>query len=92
MSKPKKPRSRAGSYSTFEKRYKPIEVEDSDGLLLREYQEIPLGTSERYVWTVVEAEGRMYLIAGRHLVNRIGYVLCEVPYTDDEEDSPGYVF
>jgi hypothetical protein len=39
----------------------------------------------RRLWTMVEAEDSMYLVQGSHYVNRLYYVICEVPYEKDEE-------
>jgi len=32
------------------------------------------------VWTVLDVEGKLYLAAGRHYVNRFGYFICEVEW------------
>jgi hypothetical protein len=39
------------------------------------------------VWTIVDGttNGRCYLLNGWHLVNRIGYVFCEVPWVEGDE-------
>lgn len=36
------------------------------------------------VWTVVDGDGPAAIIAGRHMVNRIGYIVTEVPWTNDD--------
>lgn len=56
------------------------------------------------VWTLIEGDdGRQYISSGFHKVNRIGYFLCEKPYTgasceflddgvdEDEEEVPSYL-
>jgi len=86
-----KRRTRAGSFEQFAKRYRPIEMDD--GSLMRDWQEIPLGTDERCVWTIVEGDNnRLYLTPGYHYVNRLGYAVCEVPFPDIEDELPGYVY
>jgi hypothetical protein len=36
------------------------------------------------VWTYMEGDdGELLLVAGRHFVNRIGYLVCEVPWEDE---------
>ena len=34
------------------------------------------------VWTVIEDDGYMYIIPGYHWINRIGYILTEVPWSN----------
>lgn len=75
---------RAGTFAQFKKRFGPIEC--PDGRLMRERHEIPPDTDYRLVWTMIEGERRhtWYLSPGWHLVNRLGYVLCERPFSDEE--------
>jgi hypothetical protein len=35
------------------------------------------------VWTWVEAEGGTYLVSGQSYVNRLGYLICTVPWTEE---------
>ena len=37
------------------------------------------------VWTLVDEDGKTYLIAGIHWVNRLGYVVSEEPWSDPDE-------
>jgi hypothetical protein len=84
-------RKRAGTYATFERRYKPIAL--ADGTVLREKQAMPEGVDWQRVWTVVDCDnGKQYLCPGLHLVNRVGYVLCGVSFPMEECTSPGYVY
>jgi len=40
----------------------------------------------RYVWTYMsDDEGFICISAGRHLINRIGYVVTEQPWIDENE-------
>lgn len=34
------------------------------------------------VWTILEADGKMFYCPGYSIVNRIGYLICEKEYTD----------
>lgn len=36
------------------------------------------------VWTIIDAEGELYLIAGLHFVNRMGYILSNEDWTEEE--------
>ena len=33
--------------------------------------------SRKQIWTIIEAEGKMYFVSGYHYVNRFGYLLTE---------------
>lgn len=44
----------------------------------------------RNVWTWVEAEGHGYIVPGFHYVNRVGYFITEVPFTEEDEQSEGW--
>lgn len=39
------------------------------------------------IWTIVDgsSDSNMYLITGYHLVNRVGYVVCENAWIEDME-------
>ena len=37
------------------------------------------------VWTEVDGDDGVYIVAGYHLANRINYYVTEIPWTDDEE-------
>jgi hypothetical protein len=82
-----KQRKRAGTYKTFEKTFVP--TSDPDGGILCSWDKVK-DADEHYVWTIVDAEGRLYLIPGINFVNRIGYVLCAEPWDDAELSNPGF--
>ena len=72
-------RTRAGSWRVFERRFRPITRDDDS--LLWDYRELPQPVDARRLWTVVDCNGKLYLAAGFHYVNRIGYVRCELPWS-----------
>ena len=39
------------------------------------------------VWTLVEAEGNLYICQGFHHVNRMGYFIASVPFIDGNKDE-----
>ena len=39
------------------------------------------------VWTLVEAEGNIYAVAGIHFVNRLGYVVTAEPWPGDDAEA-----
>lgn len=36
------------------------------------------------VWTIVDSEGELYLIAGLHFVNRMGYILSNEDWAEED--------
>lgn len=87
-----KPRQKAGAYTTFERRYGPtVNVE---GGVLRGWDDPAVlnEANERLIWTIVDADGKMYVVPGYATVNFMGRVLCERPWSDGELASPGYVY
>ncbi len=39
---------------------------------------------ESCVWTVVDGDDGPAIVAGRHFVNRLGYIVTEIPRTSDD--------
>lgn len=74
--------TRARRWATFERLFDPIERNDRCASLIREPWEVPPDPDCRYWWTVIDpmTTGQLYLCAGFHLVNRLGYVLCRNPW------------
>ena len=83
-----RPRTRCGSWSTFERRFKPIDSPDQTVWWRRE--QLPKDVDERLVWTITDCDGKLYVAPGYHFVNRIDYVLCELPWTDEDFAQPTY--
>jgi hypothetical protein len=52
-----------------------LETFGDDFLLAREY-------AQEYVWTVVDASTDQWIIPGLHHVNRVCYLLTEIPHSD----------
>ena len=86
--RPFKQRTRTGSWNTFERRFRPIDSPDDTVWWRRD--QLPKDVDPRLVWTILDCEGRLYLACGFHYVNRLDYVLCEVPWNDDDERQPSY--
>lgn len=82
------PRKRVGSWRTFERRFRPLDGPDGAQYWPRE--KLPKDVDYRLVWTILDCDGRLYVSPGFHLVNRIDYVLCEVPWTDEDAQQPDY--
>lgn len=82
------PRKRVGGWHTFERRFRPID--GPDGALYWRLEQLPKNVDMRLVWTITECDGKLYVVPGYHTVNRIDYVLCTVPWTDQDFAAPGY--
>lgn len=82
------PRTRAGSWRTFERRFRPLDGPDGAQYWPRE--KLPVDVDCHLVWTILDCDGKLYVSPGFHFVNRIDYVLCEVPWTDEDLQQPDY--
>jgi len=68
----------------FDDLFNPLERE-SDGEIVRDFADVK-DEDARRVWTIVDGEGGgMYALPGFHVVNRVGYVLTEKPWTDEND-------
>lgn len=86
---------RKSDFETFLEKFKPIENNIEENLFMFEtygeqYEIVKNHIKEKgnqYCWTVVNGEkGNLYLIPGRHFVNRFGYVLTTVPFEENQRD------
>ena len=71
------------SSDEFEETYKPY-VKD-DGSMVYDAAEMSSregGPGANNWWTLVDVDGRLYLVPGIHYVNRMGYVVTRVPHND----------
>ena len=39
--------------------------------------------ADDYVWTLVDADGKLYVESGFHYVNRLGYFITQKPHTQE---------
>lgn len=78
---------RTGSYNTFEKRYQSVTKED--GTMLFETYGLDLeeviNTNYNHIWTLVDCDGKLRIVAGYHLVNRMNYIITKKPWKSKEE-------
>ena len=84
----RRPRTRTGSWSTFERRFRPIDSPDQTVWWGQE--QLPVAVNQHLVWTIVDCDGKLYVTPGFRFINRIDYVLCETPWTDDDMLQPDY--
>ena len=84
------------SWDSWVEKYKPIKNhitkypnKDADYDMFETYgaeQDYVYSVDEKLVWTEVQGDMSMLLLAGRHFVNRLNYYVCEVPWeTGDEQ-------
>jgi hypothetical protein len=43
------------------------------------------GYNDKYVWTLMECDGKTFLSAGKHFVNRLGYFITDKKWKNKEE-------
>lgn len=84
-----KPRSRAGSWETFVKRYGPKPGPEGNELYPWDHADVR-AADERHVWTVVDCDGVLYVTAGLATVNYMGRIITARPWDDSEQSQPGY--
>ena len=83
-----KQRTRTGSWSTFERRFQPIDSPDKT--LWWDRKQLPAGIDPHRVWTILDCDGKLLVAPGYHFVNQLDYVVCELPWTDEDVRQPPY--
>jgi len=80
------------TYEQFEETYKPIKnpfVQDSsyNGCMFETYGVELAHVREqdiKNIWTIVDCENEeIWIIPGYSIINRIGYILCEIPWESE---------
>lgn len=75
--------------AAFFEHYKPIENGDGEQMFetfAPDYDAVQ-AADPKTVWTLIDAEGSLYITAGWHFVNRIGYYIASVPRTEESEEQ-----
>lgn len=87
-------KSRAGSWATFVRRYRPLPINARGDAFSRLYDDpLVLGAKPDTVWTIVDGDnGELYVVPGFAVVNYVGRIVCEVPYPPSELGNTGYVY
>lgn len=73
-------------WDQWAEKYKPVGPEDSQ--MFETYGadlQTVLGTHHRYIWTWMQGDHSDIICAGYHLVNRLGYYITEVPWTNEDD-------
>lgn len=76
--------SAATTFEAYDATYDPIPSPTDGSCLLHEHHEVA-HAGERRVWTVVEVDDAMAILAGFHVVNQIGYLLTRKPWVSGDE-------
>ena len=79
------------SYEDWFETYKPIKNEleadaPYDGCMFETYGEqldFIRQRPESRIWTLVDCDGKLYVTSGYHFVNRMGYFITELPFTEE---------
>jgi hypothetical protein len=78
------------TYEEWENKYRPIKnhiVADDDTISFETYGDEVLFVCEQpndTVWTEMDGDDGVYIVAGYHLANRICYYVTEIPWTDED--------
>jgi hypothetical protein len=70
--------------------YRPIRNQNGDTRWFETYGEeleevkAQVTKDPRKVWTIVDCEGKLYVVAGCHFVNRLNYIITELPWESDD--------
>lgn len=80
------------TYEEWSAKYKPIKnyLVDDDTTSFETYGvelEFVCKQPNATVWTEMDGDDGVYIVAGYHLVNRLVYYVTEVPWTDSEADD-----
>ena len=89
---------KANEWDEFVKKYRPVKNHLNgnapyDGFIFETYGEeykyvecisVNPKTSDK-IWTICEEDGATFIQAGWHFVNRLGYIITEIPFTDKDE-------
>jgi hypothetical protein len=78
-------------WSDWETKFKPVKNhfrKDPDEIMFETYGEeldYVFSVEPNTVWTYVQGDTSMIIVAGYHYVNRIGYYITEVPWTNEDD-------
>ena len=75
------------SYDEWFDKYKPKTNKHGDVIYFETYGDeldTVVATPNEYVWTVVDGGDYFGYSAGTHFVNRMNYIICEVPWEDED--------
>ncbi len=74
-------------YDEWAEKYKPVGRHEESRMFETYGKDLEtvLGTHPRHVWTWMQGDMSDIICAGYHLVNRLGYFITEVPWTNEND-------
>lgn len=79
---------RRDDYTVFTEKFCPVE-QSPDNFLFETYgedYEIVKNTDPNYIWTVMDCDGKLYIVPGWHWVNRMNYFITKNPWSEGQRD------
>lgn len=83
---------RKEDFDVFCKRFQPVSdntivgedthLFETYGTDLKRVQNTPIN----HIWTLLDCGGKLYLSAGFHRINRLNYVITQIPWTEGQRD------
>jgi hypothetical protein len=84
---------RRDDYDVFCDKFKPVTTEENgNGPELRKFHWAgkDLEDLKKYpdnqIWTMLDCDGKIYIVPGWHYVNRMDYLITEVPWKEGQRD------
>lgn len=84
--------SRKDDFTVFCEKFQPIsdntsvgedtQLFETYGTDLERVQNTPIN----HIWTVIDCDGKLYISAGYHRVNRMNYMITQIPWQDGQRD------
>jgi hypothetical protein len=74
-------------WSTFHDRYEPLTEPSGDSQLWEREALQAANPDLNHVWTVIDCDGTLYVTAGYHVVNRLGYAVTKHPWVTGDEQA-----
>lgn len=84
---------RKSDFDTWYEKFKPNENERGELILYETYDEDlekVCKTDSKYIWTLIDSDGDLYISPGRHWVNRLNYFICNNPHNGDKQRDYKY--
>lgn len=85
-------------FDIFLEKYDPIPVSTEEFYYMvdnwhdsEEWEKIKQANTENKVWTVIDGEdSELWVISGLHIVNRIGYIICNKSFEENTDEEYKY--
>lgn len=85
-------------FDIFLEKYDPIPVSTEEFYYMvdnwrdsEEWEKIKQANTENKVWTVIDGEdSELWIIPGLHIVNRIGYIICNKSFEENTDEEYKY--